>query len=225
MDVVSFVVFSFNTRYILRWIYAGLIFFIPVVNFFSLGYLARTSSLSIIAGIGLPTWDQKSEIWREGAKVAYIVILYEALPCFFFSLKLLLSSIGSSLTNFLGMMVFVAAVLAVVACSFFLPFAFYAFVEAMEVRKAFDFERITVAVREVLPGYVFGYVLTGCCLLVAYKLGKVPIIGIFLASVVAFYVLLISAFYFGQLFKKTSLSMGGISRPGTADTIEDREEL
>lgn len=223
MDVVSFVVFSFNTRYILRWIYAGLIFFIPVVNFFSLGYLARTSSLSIIAGIGLPTWERKSEIWREGAKVAYIVILYEALPSFLLSFGFLLSNIGHSITKFLSVMVFAAAVVAVVVCSFFLPFAFYAFVETMEVRKAFDFERIAAAVKQVLPGYIFGYVLTGCCLLVAYKLHRVPIIGVFLASVLAFYVLLISAFYFGQLFKRTLLSTGGASRSGMADAFQGKD--
>ncbi len=219
MDVVSFVVFSFNTRYILRWIYAGLIFFIPVVNFFSLGYLARTSNLSIIAGIGLPPWERKSEIWREGAKVAYVIILYEALPSFLLSFGFLLSNIGHSITKFLSVIVFAAAVVAIVVCSFFLPFAFYAFVEAMQVRKAFDFERIAVAVKEVLAAYVFGYVLTGCCLLVAYKLLKVPVIGFFVASVLAFYVLLIAAFYFGQLFKRTSLSEGGLSRSGVEDTL------
>jgi hypothetical protein len=223
MDVVSFVVFSFNTRYILRWIYAGLIFFIPIVNFFSLGYLTRASSLSIIAGIGLPTWERKGEIWREGAKVAYIVILYEALPSFLLSFGFLLSSIGHSIAGFLSVVVFAAAVVAVVVCSFFLPFAFYAFVEAMEVRKAFDFERIAVAVKEGLPGYIFGYVLTGFCLVVAYKLLKVPVIGFFLASVLAFYVFLVSAFYFGQLFKKTSLSAGGVSRSGMADTFQGEE--
>ncbi len=219
MDVVSFVVFSFNTRYILRWIYAGLIFVVPIVNFFSLGYLARASSLSIIGGIGLPTWERKSEIWREGAKVAYIVILYEALPSFLFSFGFLLYNIGHSITTFLSMMIFTASGLAFVGCSFFLPFAFYTFVEGQEVRKAFDFEQITAAVKEVLAGYVFGYVLTGCCLLVAYKLLRVPFLGIPLASVLAFYVLLISAFYFGQLFKKTSLSMGNLSRSGIADTF------
>ncbi len=223
MDVVSFVVFSFNTRYILRWIYAGLVFFIPVVNFFSLGYLTRTSSLSIIAGVGLPPWERKGEIWREGAKVAYIIILYEALPSFLLSFGFLLSNIGHSITSFFSVMVFAAAVVAVVVCSFFLPFAFYAFVEAMEVRKAFDFERITVAIKEVLPGYVFGYALTGCCLLVAYKLLKVPVIGFFLASVLAFYVLLVSAFYFGQLFKKTSLSPGSPSRSGIEDAFQVKE--
>jgi len=40
MDLFSFVVFSFNTRYIMRWILAGVVLVVP---FFSLGYLVRTS--------------------------------------------------------------------------------------------------------------------------------------------------------------------------------------
>lgn len=207
MDVVSFVVFSCNTRYMLRWISAGLILFIPVANFLSLGYLSRTSSLSMIGGIGLPTWEGKNEIWREGAKLAYIVILYEALPCFLFSFGFLLSSFGNVITVFIGSIMKMLAVLAFICCSFFIPFAFCAFVDRTEVGKAFEFERIAVAVKEVLPAYLFGYLLSAFCMYGAYKLHGIPyLFGFALSSVLTYYVLLVSTYYFTQLFKKTSLS-------------------
>jgi hypothetical protein len=209
MDVVSFVLFSFNTRYILRWIYAGIILFIPVVDFLSLGYLWRASGLSMIGGIGLPTWERKNELWREGARLAYIVILYEALPSFLFSFGFLLSSFGNFVTVFIGGALKLLAVVAFIGCSFFIPFAFCAFVEGADVRKAFEFEKIGGAVKEVLFPYVFGYILTICCMYVSYRLLAIPyLVGFALSSVLTFYVLLVSTYYFTQLFRKTSMSSG-----------------
>jgi hypothetical protein len=210
MDVVSFIVFSFNTRYILRWISAGLILFIPVANFLSLGYLSRTSGLSMIGGgVGLPTWEGKGEIWKEGAKLAYIVILYEALPSFLFSFGFLLSSFGNFITVFMGSIMKMLSVIALIGCTFFIPFAFCAFVDGMEVRKAFEFEKIAAAVKEVLPAYIAGYLLTALCLYVAYKFHGIPyLIGFLLSSVLTYFVLLVSTYYFTQLFKKTRMSSG-----------------
>jgi hypothetical protein len=172
-----------------------------------MGYLWRTSGLSMIGGIGLPTWEQKNELWREGARLAYIVILYEALPSFLFSFGFLLSSFGNLFTTFIGGIMKFLAVIAFVLCSFFIPFAFCAFVQAMDVKKAFEFERIAGATREVLIPYVIGYALSACCMYIAYKLHFIPyLFGFALSSVLTFYVLLVATYHFTQLFKKTSLS-------------------
>src|SRR5208337_1297364 len=102
MDIVSYIVFSFTRRYMMRWIWAGLIIFIPGADFLSLGYLSRASSLSMIGGIGLPTWEQKKELWWEGAKVFCIFVLYEALPCCLFAFGFFLSSFGNFVTVFIA---------------------------------------------------------------------------------------------------------------------------
>jgi hypothetical protein len=207
MDLLSFVVFSFNTRYVLRWVLAGLILVVPVLNFLSLGYLWRTSGLSMIAGIGLPTWEERGELWREGARMAYITVLYEALPSFLFSLSFLLSSPGYFVTNLLGYLVMFFAVVAFLVCSFFLPFAYCAFVEGREVRKAFDFEAIAGAVKEVVLPYGLGYALTLVCLYIAYVFHRIPFIGLLLWLVLTFYVLLVATYYFTQLSRRTRLSV------------------
>ncbi|MGD0230088.1 MAG: DUF4013 domain-containing protein [Syntrophorhabdales bacterium] len=207
MDIVSFVVFTFNTRYIRRWISAGIILFIPGANFLSLGYLSRSSNLSMIGGVGLPTWERKNEMWWEGAKLACIVILYEALPSFLFSFGFLLSSFGNSITVFIGNIMRVLAFVAFIFCSFFIPFAFCVFVEGTDVRRAFEFERIAGAVREALVPYVLGYGLSVLCMYIAYKLHSIPyLLGFALSSILIYYVLLVSTYYFTQLFKRTSLS-------------------
>jgi hypothetical protein len=208
MDVLSFVVFSFNTRYMMRWIVAGIIFFVPVLDFLSLGYLWRTSGLSMIGGIGLPTWERKGELWREGARLTYIIILYEALPSFLCSLGFLLSSVPTFITHFVGHLIIFFAAIAFLLCSYLLPFAFCTFVESMEVKKAFDFERIAGAVKEVFAPYTLGYALSILCLYVTYELHRIPYIGFILLLILTFYVLLVATYYFTQLFRKTRLSSG-----------------
>ncbi len=208
MDLFSFVVFSFNTRYIMRWILAGVVLVVP---FFSLGYLVRTSDLSMIGGIGLPTWDRKGELWWEGARLVYIVILYEALPSFLFSLSFLLSSPGYFITSLIGHFMKYLALGTFVVCSFFLPFAFCAFVESREASRAFDFERIARAVKKVFVPYTLGYIAYGFCLYLVLKLHRIPYVGLILCSILTFYVLLVATYYFTQLFRKTRRSFGGVS--------------
>lgn len=211
MDVLSFMVFSFNTRYVLRWILAGIILVVPVLNFLSLGYLWRTSGLSMIGGVGLPTWEKKGELFREGARLAYITVLYEALPSFLFSLSFLLLSPGFFITNLLGHLVKLFAGVAFVFCSFFLPFAFCAFVESMEVKKAFDFEWIAGAVKKTLVRYGVGYIVSVACLYGAYVMHRIPFVGPLLWFVFTFYVLLVATYYFTQLFKRTRLSSAALT--------------
>ncbi len=92
MDIVPFILLTVNSRFVMRWVWGGLVLLIPVVNFLSLGYLTKTSNLLMIGGIGLPTWEERREIWRDGAKLFYIFVLYEALPSFLFSCGFFLAS-------------------------------------------------------------------------------------------------------------------------------------
>ncbi len=208
MDVISFMVFSFNRRYVLRWVLAGIILIIPFVDFLSLGYLWRTSGLSMVGGVGLPTWEKKGELWREGARIVYITILYEALPSFLCSLGFLLFQIRSFVTDLAGYVMVSLAVVAFLLCSFFLPFAFCAYVDSMELRKAFDFEKIFEAIKQVLGPYVIGYGVTLCAAYVTYRLVHIPFVAVVLLLTLPFYVLLVSTYYFTQLFRRTSLSSG-----------------
>jgi len=207
VDIVPFILLTFNSRFVMRWVWGGLILLIPVVNFLPLGYLTKTSNLLMIGGIGLPTWDERGGVWRDGARLFYIFVLYEALPSFLFSCGFFLASFGNFITAFLGLILKWAAALAFVGCSFFLPFGFCAFAENKDVRSAFEFEKIAVAVKEVLAHYLLGFVITAACLYVTYKLHRIPfLLGFLLSSVLTYYVVLGATYYFTQLVRRTSAS-------------------
>jgi len=205
MDIVAFIRFTFNSRYIARWIYGGIIMYIPIVNFFSLGYLAKTSRILLIGSIGLPTWEDKMAIWTNGIKLLFVFILYEAVPFFLFSTGFFLTTLGS-IPAFFGNIVIKFSYLALLIFSFFIPFAFSVFAEKMEFRDALEFERIFNGIKEVFVPYLSGYLCTLIALYICKVIIKIPyLIGFILSSLCTYYVFLLATYYFIHLFKRTSL--------------------
>jgi len=205
MEIFPFIQFTLNTQYIMRWISAGIILYIPVLNFFSLGYLARASRILMIGSTGLPTWEQKNEAWTEGVKLLFVFILYEAIPFFLFSFGFFLTTL-TSITAFFGNILIKLSYLAILLCSFFIPFAFIAFSEKNDFRKALQFDRILNAVKEVFLPYTGGYIGALIALYICNTIIHIPyLVGFVLSSLLTYYTLLISTYYFTRLYIKTSL--------------------
>jgi len=206
MEIIPFIKFTLNTQYIMRWISSGIILYIPVLNFFSLGYLAKASKLFMISSVGLPTWENKSEIWMEGVKLLFIFILYEAIPFFLFSFGFFLTTL-TSITAFFGQILIKLSYLALFLCSFLIPFAFAAFSEKGDFKKALEFDRILNGIKEVLIPYAGGYISTLIILYICKATIRIPyLIGFILSSSLTYYALLIATCYFTRLYIKTTLS-------------------
>ena len=205
MDLISFVRFTFNTRYMTRWICGGLILCIPALNFFSFGFLSRASRLFIIGGIGLPTWQDKYDTWIEGIKLLFIFILYGAIPFFMFSCGFFLTTL-TSFTAFFGNIIIKLSYVVLLICSFFLPFAFAVFAEKMDFRNALEFENIIKGIKEVFVEYIAGYIGVLILLYVCKLIIHIPYVGFIASSVLTYYVFLIATYYFTELYKKTTLT-------------------
>lgn len=218
MDIVSFIRFTINSRYIARWICGGLALYIPVLNFFSIGFLSRTSRLILVGGMGIATWQEKYEIWIEGVKLLFVFILYNAIPFFMFSCGFFLTTLNS-FTAFFGHLMIKAAIFVIFPiCSFFLPFAFTIFAERGDFRDSLEFEEILRAVKEVLVEYIMGYVATIAAIYAALLFMHIPyLVGFLLSSVLTYYALLLSAFYFTGLYRRTSLCMQQIPEEEPTD--------
>ena len=195
---------TLNSRYITRWIFAGLVLYIPVLNFLSLGFLSRTSRLVIIGGIGLPTWQEKYETAIEGVKLLFVFILYNAIPFFLFSSGFFLTTLNT-FTAFFGHIVIISSYIAFVACSFLIPFAFVTFSEQTDFRSALEFEKIFKGVKEVFFEYLIGYGVALCGLYLCKWIMRIPYPGFVLSSILTYYILLVSTYYFTELYKRTSL--------------------
>jgi hypothetical protein len=207
MDIIPFIQFTLNGQYFSRWIYGGILMYIPGLNFFSLGYLSKASRLLMIGTIGLPTWQERYDIWIEGVKLLFVFILYEAIPFFLFSCGFFLTTLGS-ITAFFGHLIIKLFYLALLLFSFFLPFAFATFAEQMDFRKALEYEKILKGIKEVFIPYLGGYAATLIALYICLLLIRIPyLVGFIVSSILTYYVLLLATYYFTQLFKRTSLAM------------------
>jgi len=205
MNIVPFLEFTLNSPYITRWLYAGLMLYIPVLNFLSLGFLSRTSRLVIIGGIGLPTWQEKYEIAIEGVKLLFVFILYNAIPFFLFSSGFFLTTLNT-FTAFFGHIVILSSYIAFVACSFLIPFAFVTFAEQTDFRGALEFEKIFKGIKEVFFEYLIGYAVALCGLYLCKWIMRIPYAGFVLSSILTYYILLVATYYFTELYKRTSLA-------------------
>ncbi len=208
MDIIPFIRFTVNSRYINRWLFGGLTLFIPGLNFFSIGFLSRTSRLVMVGGMGLATWQEKYETWIEGIKLLFVFILYNAIPFFMFSSGFFLTTLNNY-TAFFGNLMIKAAIFVVLpVCSFFLPFAFAVFAERLDFREALEFESILRGIREVVIEYIAGYAATIAAIYLSLLFMRIPyLIGFLIASVLTYYSLLVSTFYFTQLYRRTSLCL------------------
>ncbi len=204
MELLSFVQFTFNSRYVLRWILPGIVVYVPVLNFFSLGYLSHIGRLLLIGNIGLPTWENKLRMWIEGIRIVLICVLYEAIPFFIFSCGFLLSSMPG-IVGFFGRVCMKLSYPVFLIFTFPLPFALSIYVEYLDVKKAFDYEKIVRGIREVFFPYVSGYLLVFLGFYIAKSLMRIPYFGFFLSSLATYYVLILACYYFLSLFKRTSL--------------------
>jgi len=82
----------------------------------------------------------------------------------------------------------------------------------MDLKKALEFEKIIKGIKEVALPYTAGYAGTIICLYICKLIIKIPyLFGFILSSLLTFYILLISTYYFSRLYTKTSLSLDRIS--------------
>ena len=208
MDIIPFAQLTLNGRFIMRWLWSGLVLYIPVANFFSLGFLSRTSRLVTIGGVGLPTWEEKYATWIEGIQLLFVFVLYNAIPFFMFSAGFFLTTLNP-ITAFFGHIIKYLSYAAFVVCSFLIPFAFAVFSEQMNFKTALEFERILRGIKEVFIEYIIGYIIALCALYICRWIMRIPPfpLGFILSSVITYYVLLLSTYYFTELYKKTTLAV------------------
>ncbi|MCX7857745.1 MAG: DUF4013 domain-containing protein [Deltaproteobacteria bacterium] len=204
MDLKAFIQFTFNSKYILRWVLPGIVIYIPVLNFISLGYLSRMARLLLLGNIGLPTWENKSNMWMEGIRIILICVLYEAIPFFIFSCGFFLSTMPG-IVGFFGKVCIKLSYPVFLLFTFPLPFALSVYIEYSDLKKAFDYEKILEGIKEVIFYYISGYVLVLLGFYVAKSFIRIPYLGFFISSLATYYLLLLSCYFFVYLFKKTSL--------------------
>ena len=70
-----------NPQFLFTFLIGGLLCFVPVLNFFALGYLYRmTKRLRATGSLSLPEWDNLRSLFLDGIRLLIVFLIYAFLP-------------------------------------------------------------------------------------------------------------------------------------------------
>ena len=70
-----------NPRFLLNFLLGGLLCFVPILHFYTFGYLYRiTKTLRINGKLELPEWEDPSRLFIDGIRLTIVLLVYGFLP-------------------------------------------------------------------------------------------------------------------------------------------------
>ncbi|MBS3155487.1 DUF4013 domain-containing protein [Candidatus Woesearchaeota archaeon] len=177
---------------------------LPIINFFSLGYVLDAAKLTLKKKNDLPEWENWGELFVHGFLVFVIGIIY-LLP----SLILALLAVGSGILKWFvtksalegletGGPLLIAAGLVMIVMVYVAPISMILYAKNWEFKEAFNFSEI---IKRILTGKYFIVWIISMVLSVIGMgiLSIVPIIG---GSIASFITSIISMTLFAQVYNE-----------------------
>lgn len=155
---------------------------LPIVNFFSMGYILESTNITLNKKKGVPEWDNWKELFMHGL-FAFIIGLFYVLPGIIFAgLGLGIGVLKGLLTkSFLegvetGGPIIIAAVLLLFVASYIVPISIVLYAKKFNFMDAFNFSEI---IKNIFTGkyalvWLVSMVINLVCLGI---LSVIPIIG------------------------------------------------
>lgn len=181
--------------WIVKILLGSFISIIPVLNFLALGYFAVCINYGYHGRQEMPEWDNWADLFREGATVFLIMLVYILLPAAVSFIIAMLPVVGLVL----------ASILAFIFCMV-MPMSIANYSRTHNFSDAFQLGEIFYYISRVINPYTLSYLIAVILLGVgAGILGTIPVIG-FLGSVVLFYTGIIYANFIGFLYHQATVN-------------------
>ena len=182
----------------------GVLNTVPILNFISLGYALETMKMVMEKDYALPDWEDFGAKFMIGLKAVVINIVYMIIPIVIIIISMVVGLFfGKESIAMIGLSV---GILLAVVIGVMLPMAIANYVAKGSMKVAFNFREITKRIMSVFVEYVVYYIIIIILMVVGLFLFIVPVIGWILGAIYMFYILLVSAYYFGILYVKSEAS-------------------
>ncbi len=194
-----------DEQWIAKVVIGGVVSLIPVLGFCGLGYIASLIR-KVIRGDDdkLPEWTNWGRMFTDGILYGVAAFLYMLIPFLIFSGGVFLPGLGISGFLIRTFSIFIAVV-AALGASFLLPMAICNFVAGGNFKFAFDFKSMQDKIKLISKDYGTAYLialgLTVGVYFVSLFLGLI-IIGWILAPFLGFYLNLVVARMFAEIYPK-----------------------
>ncbi|AEH07056.1 DUF4013 domain-containing protein [Methanothermococcus okinawensis] len=192
-----------DTEWIKKIIIGGILNIIPIVNFISFGYALETMESIIINKnqTNLPEWDEFGSKFIKGFMGIIISIIYLIIPIIIMIITTF--SYGHKSTGLFVSGISVSGILMIII-GFILPMALANYVAKGSFGAAFELGEIIGRIKSVVSEYIVCYVVMIVLYVVAGFISAIPIIGWIIGAILGFYLQLVYAYYFGNLYTKSS---------------------
>lgn len=194
-----------DQNWLVKVIVGGVLNLIPIINFFSCGYIAEVIQSSLRGQPAMVEWDNWGAKFIKGLMVSIIGLIYMLIPI----ILLLATGVGSFAAfnrefnlAFMGIGAFIASILALVI-GFIIPMAVLNYLATNRLGAAFALRQIFNKILSVLGEYILTYILAIVIFLFAgFISGIIPLIGWIFATFLAFYLTISVSGMFVDLYLK-----------------------
>ena len=182
-------------------IIGGVLNTVPIINFISVGYALETMKMVMEKDYALPDWEDFGDKFMMGLKAVVINIVYMAIPIIIISVSMVVGLFfGKESIAMIGLSV---GILLAVVIGVMLPMAIAHYVAKEKFSAAFNFSEIIKRIMTVFVEYVIYYIVIVILTVIGMFLFIIPVIGWIIGAIYTFYILLVSAYYFGRLYNKS----------------------
>ena len=190
------------------------IFFWAVIPlFFIFGYLIRIMRNTINNIDMIPDWNEWKDLAKKGIDAIFIVAVYVVIPLIIFIAIVWITKtpIDVELGALPDVSIFVLAIyfllsIIILILGFLLPMALAHYAATDDVRRAFKFKEIIARIFMRFMEYLISYLFALFLFIIAGSLNAIPYIGFIFSGIFGFYVLMMAARLFSEIYTETLIS-------------------
>lgn len=192
----------FKNGGIVKLLIGGVLQFIPIINFFSFGYMLECYANGALKREEMPEWDDWGSKFVNGLLIAIISFIYVLIPSIFFGSSFSAMIINPSYN--IGGGSFILAIIVFIIFTFALPMALANFAVKKSFGAAFEFGYIFKLIASSLGRYIGAYLLYIVAAIICVIIAMIPVIGWICIIFIGFYLGCVAGFLFGSVYGEAS---------------------
>ncbi|MDD4767535.1 MAG: DUF4013 domain-containing protein [Desulfotomaculaceae bacterium] len=213
----------FKNDGIVKLLIGGVLQLIPIINFFSMGYVVECYEKGALRREEMPEWTDWGNKFVNGLLIFVISFVYLLIPILLFG-----SSLVSMVTNPWygisgGMMLLGIIVFLVFAFS--LPMAIANFAAKKNFAAAFEFGYIFKLIGSSLGSYIGAFLLYIVAAIICMIIAMIPVIGWIAIIFIGFYLGCVAGFLFGSVYGKAGGAAFAGGNPVSGAVVETAAAL
>ncbi len=205
MDIESAVKFpTEDENWVVKVLIGGIISLIPIVDLLATGFCLKVMKETINRTPKMPEWGDWGELFVKGLIGAIISFIYLLIPVIVIAAMTggAVFSMGMRSGMPFPMMISAMVIggLLAVLFGFFVPMALAMYVSDGSMSDAFRIKEVVSRIKSVLGEYITAYIVIILLSVLLLLISGIPIIGWLIATFGSFYVGVVAAHMFGEVY-------------------------